>query len=111
MREGQARRLLGLGQVARAAEVIGADPDGVDGLGGRVVQGGLAGDVADPAVVLEEGRDLGLVDARAVGGDGRVVADGAADGVVVDVHIGVLLDVLGPYTTACGSLIVLCGQG
>lgn len=64
------------------------------------MQGGLAGDVADPAGVLEKGRDLGLVDAGAPGRDGGVVADGASDGVVVDVYARVLLDVLRPDTTA-----------
>lgn len=88
------------------AEVVGPDPDGVDGGVGRVghefravgVGVGAVGQVGGDFVLRDggEGGVDGGVEAR---GDG-VAADGAADGVVVEVDAGVLFYVLGPDAAA-----------
>lgn len=105
---------LAVGEERVVVEVVGADPDTVDGLGRRDVQEGLVGRWVGVGFVCEKGREFVGLNVREVGVDGGeeargdvVGADGARDCVVVDLDAGVLVDVLWPGTSARGRVVVL----
>lgn len=119
---------LAIRQVRIDAQVVGTDPEGVDGVvsseGWREIW--LSRCVAHGSGVVPEGRNLVLEDGWEVGVDGRedawgdeVGADGAAHGVVVEVELGheiivyfaagVLDYVSGPGPTSTGCTEALAG--
>ena len=104
---------LAVGEDSINSEVIGADPDAVDGALCWSVDkfGSVSGGIC---AVGNVSRNLVLLNGWKVGINGGedtrgnvVGADCARDGVVVEVGTSVLLDVLGPCTTTIGSVVVL----
>ena len=105
-------RDLAVGDESVDAEIVGADPDTVDGAvcWGVDKLGTVGGGVG---AVGNVGGNLILLNCWKVGVDGGedtrsdvVGADGAGDGVVVEVGASVLLDVLGPCATTVGGVVV-----
>lgn len=95
------------------AEIVGADPHGVDSFVLRSNEefGSIGLDIF---AVCDVGWDFVLLDSRKVGVDGRkgsrgdvVAADRAGYGIVVEVDAGVLFHVLRPRSTTRGRLVVL----
>ena len=104
---------LAVGEEGADAEVVGADPERVDGLIGRGVQEGGAvgfryGGVGDPGrnLVLLGGGEVG-VDEGEIARGYVVAADGSGNRIVVEVDTGILTHVLHPGSPTVGRVITL----
>lgn len=89
-----------VGEEGLVGQIVGADPDGVDGGRGCVHESWFPRRVTHIRIVRQEAWDLVVFDAVAVVWRERLVAYGTGDGVVVDVDACVLLDVLRPDAAA-----------